>query len=281
MSTYLYLDSSDPNHTKHLLAQNVLLAGQTTNPSLVKSNPYVEERIKRKEYFSTEEIYKLYKQVIQEISSLVSDSVSIEVYADKNTTTEEMVQEGREMNTWIPNAHIKLPANQSGIQAAHILVKEGVRVNMTLCFTQKQAAAVHAATVGAKDNQVLLSPFIGRLDDIGYDGMSLIKNIQTMYNTSGSHVKILAASVRTRDHLYACYNTSVDIITAPFKVLDDWSKDGFPMPNDEYVYSPQLTSIEYKENLIETIDPFMTHSHPLLVKGIERFAADWNSLLKK
>ena len=281
MSTYLYLDSSDPKETKDLLAKNVLLAGQTTNPSLVKSNPCVAQRIEQKEFFSSVELLDLYKEVVKEIAQLVTDSVSIEVYSDLNTTAEEMIKEGREMNTWVSNAHVKLPANQPGIKAAHVLVKEGIRVNMTLCFTQKQAAAVHLATLGAKAEQVLISPFIGRLDDIGYDGMSLVKNIQTMYQVAGSHVRVLAASIRTREHLMACYSSSVDTITAPFSVLDNWAEDNFPMPRDEYIYNPGLTSIEYKENLLDTINPFMEHTHPLLVKGIQRFAADWNSLLKK
>ena len=280
MSSYLYLDSSDPKETKDLLARNVLLAGQTTNPSLVKSNPYVTERLQKKDFFSTTELLDLYKEVVKEIATLVTDSVSIEVYADLHTTAEEMIQEGREMNTWVTNAHVKLPANQAGIQAAHTLVKEGIRVNMTLCFTQKQAAAVHVATEGAEVGQVLLSPFVGRLDDIGYDGMSLIHAIQAMYSGANSHVQVLAASIRTREHLLACYSSSVDIITAPHKVLNEWAADNFPMPGEGYIYNSGLTPIKYIENVLETADPFMEHTHPLLVKGIERFAADWNSLLK-
>ena len=90
---------------------------------------------------------------------------------------EDMLPQGREMFSWIPNAHIKFPTSHEGLKAADQAVQEGLRVNLTLCFSQEQAAAVYAATKGAKKGDVFVSPFIGRLDDRGENGMDLIANI--------------------------------------------------------------------------------------------------------
>ncbi len=98
------------------------------------------------------------------------------------------------MFSWIPNAHVKFPTSREGLEAAGRAVKEGLRVNMTLCFTQEQAAAVYSATAGAKKGDVFISPFIGRLDDRGENGMDLIENIQKMYGTGDGHVEVLTAS---------------------------------------------------------------------------------------
>src|SRR3989344_4842731 len=102
--------------------------------------------------------------------------------------------QGKEMFSWIPNAHVKYPTTKAGLEAAHRSIQEGMRVNMTLVFTQEQAAAVYAATKGAKRGDVFVSPFIGRLDDRGENGMDLIKNIIKMYRGGDGHVLILGAS---------------------------------------------------------------------------------------
>ena len=279
MNTHLYLDSGDPSHTRDLLQHNVLLAGQTTNPSLVAKHPMVQARVQAGELFTTEEINLLYKEIVQDISSLVNDSVSIEVYADFMTSAEEMITQGREMNTWIDNAHIKLPTIHNGIQAAAVLVQEGIRVNMTLCFTQEQAAAVYSATAGAAPGQVLLSPFIGRYDDIGIDGMDCIRNIQKMFAAGDGHVKVLAASIRSQDHLLACYQSNVDIITAPYPILVDWMQNNFPLPETDFSYAPGLQSIPYQE--IDLLAPWESFDleHELVTKGVEAFVADWQGLL--
>src|SRR3989339_217562 len=91
-------------------------------------------------------------------------------FLDGQTTNPSLIAK----NTWIPNAHIKFPITASGLEAAHILTSEGMRVNMTLCFSQQQAAAVYVATRGVKKGDVFLSPFIGRLDDQGENGMNMI-----------------------------------------------------------------------------------------------------------
>ena len=105
-----------------------------------------------------------------------------------------MIQ-GQEMFTWIANAYVKYPCTHEGLRAAEMSVQKGIRVNMTLCFSQEQAAAVYVATKGSKE-PVYVSPFVGRLDDQGEDGMDLVRNIKKMYSRSDGHVHVLAASIR-------------------------------------------------------------------------------------
>ena len=280
MNTHLFLDSGDPAKTRSALERGLLLAGQTTNPSLVVKHPEVVSRMEQQEYFTRNEIQALYKALVQEIATLVDESVSVEVYANHETTTREMLEQAWEMNGWIENAHIKLPTTTAGVRAAEQLVQDGIRVNMTLCFTQAQAAAVAAATVGAVPGQVLLSPFIGRLDDKGQNGMSLIYNIQKMYTEAGiDHVQVLAASLRSREHLLACYAAEVDIITAPYELLLAWAEDGFPLPDESFAYEPGLIEIPYEEHDVQAPWQSFSLEHPLLQAGVERFASDWDAVL--
>ena len=280
MSTHLYLDSGDPAHTRELLDAGVLLAGVTTNPSLVVRHPEVVARVAQEEYFTKNEINALYKQIVQEIAGMVEESVSVEVYANCDTTAREMLEQAWEMNGWIHNAHIKLPATPAGLTVAEQLVAEGIRVNLTLCFTQEQAAAVASATAGAAPGQVLLSPFIGRLDDKGQNGMSLIYNIQRMYKEAGvEQVRLLAASIRNRDHLFACYACGVDIMTVPYKLLLEWSEDNFPMPDEQFSYEPGLIEIPYEEYDVQAPWQSFSLQHPLVTAGVEGFAEDWDAVL--
>ena len=280
MSTYLYLDSGDPQHTHDLLERGVLLAGQTTNPSLVVRHPEVVARVERGEYFTKTEINALYKQIVQEIAALVDQSVSLEVYANCDTSARDMMEQGWEMNGWINNAHIKLPTTPAGLKAGEQLVADGIRVNFTLCFTQEQAAAVASVTAGASPGQVFLSPFVGRLDDRGKNGMELIYNIQRMYQEARvQHVQLLAASIRTREHLLACYASNVDIITAPYELLLAWSEDNFPMPDETFNYDPGLMEIPYEEHDVHAPWQSFSLQHPLVTSGVEAFAEDWDAVL--
>ena len=236
LKTKIFLDSCDPKETKEILIVLGFLDGQTTNPSLVSKNPYAEERFKNGEKFTQEEIFDFYKKVIQEISLLIPDgSISIEVYADENSKADELFNQGKEMYEWVPNSQIKYPIMSAGLEAAERSIKEGMRVNMTLCFDEEQAAAVYPATIGAKKGDVFVSPFIGRLDDIGVNGMSLIKNINEMYKEGDGHVEVLAASVRTMDHFMASLALGVDIITAPKSLLLEWAKAGMPLPGEDFI----------------------------------------------
>ena len=217
LKTKLFLDSGDPEETKEALNLLGFLDGQTTNPSLISKNPIVIKRIESGKKFSREEIYAFYKDVVCEISSLIPQgSVSIEVYADKETEAAVMINQAKKMNTWISNAHIKLPANIEGLKAANALIKEGIRINMTLCFIQAQSAAVYAASVGGQN--VFISPFIGRIDDAGDNGMQYVADTIRLFKKGDGHVQVLAASIRTLGHLLQSLKLKADIITAPLKV---------------------------------------------------------------
>lgn len=280
-ATKIFLDGGDPQETKEILNLLGFLDGQTTNPTLIAKNPEAQARLASGKKFSREQVYDFYSCVVQELSGLVPDgSISVEVYADKSTTSGEMIKEAREMFYWIPNAHIKLPLTASGLGATEQLVKDGVRVNVTLCFSQEQAAAVYAATQGAKPGQVFISPFVGRLDDRGENGMQLIANILRMYESGDGHVQVLTASVRTLEHFLYALTLKSDIITAPAKVLKEWAKAGMNVPGPDFQYSVGgLKPIPYQA--IDLNKPWKQYNifHELTDVGIERFAADWNSLL--
>ncbi len=293
LKSKIFLDGGDPNETREILDLLGFLDGQTTNPTLISKNPEAAERLSEGQKFSKEEIFDFYKGVVSDVSNLIpKGSVSIEVYADANTKAEEMIEQGREFYTWIPNAHIKFPTTKEGLKAAEQAVKDGIRVNMTLCFTQEQAAAVYAATLRFADarsgqasqegfKNVFVSPFIGRLDDRGENGMDVIKNIIEMYESGDGHVAVLTASVRNLDHLMQAIKLESDIITVPFKILKEWGEKGMPMPGKDYIYNArELTPIEYKE--LDLNKPWQEFDiyHELTDKGIEKFSADWNSLLR-
>ncbi len=282
LKTKIFLDSGDPAETKEIFSLLGFLDGQTTNPTLVAKNPYAKERFEKGDKFSKTEIFDFYKQVVTEISSIVGDgSVSIEVYADPTTTADEMFSQGQDMFTWIPNAQIKYPIIEAGLVSAEKSIAAGMRVNMTLCFTQTQAAAVYAATKGANKGDVFVSPFVGRLDDIGQNGMDLIGNVVKMYGLSDGHSEVLSASIRNMDHFMASLARGSDIITAPFSILKQWAEDGMPIPGADFSYSGgDFTSIACQEvDLNKDWREYDIH-HPLTDKGIDRFASDWNALIQ-
>jgi len=282
LTSKIFLDSGDPADTKKMIKMLGFLDGQTTNPSLVAKNPEVADRIKKGEKFTKKEIYAFYKKIIQEISKQIPQgSVSVEVYADFNTTSAQMLKEAKEMFSWVPNAHIKLPIIKEGLITAHELIKMGTRANMTLCFTQEQAEAVSFATNGAKRGDVFVSPFIGRLDDIGQNGISLIGNILKSYKRSkDNHVEVLAASVRTLPHLLSSLSLECDIITVPFSVLSEWAEEGCPIPDSSYIYKTDLESIPFNKLSRSSEDwTKMYLENELTRKGVEKFCADWRALI--
>ncbi len=283
LRTKIFLDGSDPQETREAITLLGFLDGQTTNPTLVSKNPEVKERIERGEKFRTEEVLELYEKIVEEISALIPlGSVSVEVYADNSTTAEEMLKQGREMFSWITNAHIKFPITTEGLIAAEQAIKEDIRVNMTLCFSQEQAAAVYAATRGAKRGRVFVSPFVGRLDSRGENGMDLIRTIIEMYENGDGHVEVLTASVRNIDHFLYAIQLGSDIITLPFQILEEWGSKGMPMPSKDYTYDAHdLKSIPYKKlDILKDWKEFDI-GHELTNKGIERFSLDWNALIAK
>jgi len=282
LKTRIFLDGGDPEETKEIIRLLGFLDGQTTNPTLISKNPRARHRLEKGEKFTREEIIDFYQETVREISKLIPQgSISVEVYADHSTLAEAMLSQGKEMFSWIPNAHIKFPTSREGLKAAEQAVKSGMRVNLTLCFSQEQAAAVYAATRGVKRGDAFVSPFIGRLDDRGENGMDLISHILQMYRKGDGHVMVLTASVRKMDHLLYAIKLGSDIMTAPFNVLKEWAEKGLPMPGDDYVYRPEgLKSIPFKE--IDLTKNWQSYDirHELTDKGMERFSADWNALIK-
>jgi transaldolase len=282
LKTRLLLDSGDPAETREIIQLLGFLDGQTTNPSLIAKHPDAKARFERGEKFTSEEMLGFYKDVVRELSQLMPEgSISIEVYADSSTTANAMYAQGEAMFSWIPNAHIKFPATTAGLEATELSVKDGTRVNVTLVFSQAQAAAVYAATRGARKGDVFLSPFIGRLDDRGENGMDLIVNTKQMYSAGDGHVEILAASVRTMDHFLYSLALGADIITAPAKIYKDWAAQGMQVPGADYVYNAgALKPIPYQELDLNAGWRSFDLKHDLTEKGIEKFSQDWNQLLK-
>lgn len=278
LNTLIFLDGSDLSETAQMQEQLGFVDGQTTNPSnFVKAlkKDTGEEEITLPEA----ELLKKYKARVQEMSAAVPGSVSIEVYADEDTTAEAMIAQGTEMYSWIPNAHIKLPITKAGLTAAKHFVSQGMRVNMTLCFNQEQAAAVYAATKGAKRGDVFISPFIGRVTDKGKNGFDLIKNILKMYEEGDGHVMVLAASIRNGKQLAEAIALGSDITTSYLSAITEWKELGMPV-NDPSVYShPDLEAIPYEEISLEKDWEHYNIQHDMTDDGLARFAHDWNALL--
>ncbi len=282
LKTRIFLDGGNPEETKATIKLLGFLDGQTTNPTLISKNPEAQQRLARGEKFSPEEIYDFYRQVVTTLAGLIPEgSISVEVYADAASRSEAMLQQGKEMYSWIPNAHIKFPTSREGLKAAERAVQTGMRVNMTLTFSAEQAAAIYAATRGAKKGQVFISPFAGRLDDRGENGMDLIDNIIRMYRRGDGHVEVLTASVRTLQHLLYALKLGSDIITVPYEILKTWGESGMPVPGQVYTYDAKgLKPIEYREiDLGGKWQDYDIH-HDLTEKGMERFSADWNALIQ-
>src|SRR5215468_438486 len=260
--------------------------GQTTNPSLIAKNPEIQQRIPSGHSLTSQEEKDEYRKIVQAISPLVGDAgVSIEVFSDLDTTAEEMFAQGKEMFSWVPNAYVKYPCTHEGLRAAQMSVDQAIRVNITLCFSQRQAAAVYAATKRSKE-PVYVSPFLGRLDDHGENGMDLVANIKKMYEAGDGHVLVLAASIRQLDHLLGAFALQAELATAPAKVWEEWAAASFPLPGDDFVYQGhdksgnRLRPIPYES--LDLSKPWETFDirHELTTKGIQQFVADYKSTLK-
>jgi transaldolase len=169
-----------------------MVDGVTTNPSLIlKSGRDILE-------------------VTKEICSIVSGPVSAEVVA---LTFDEMIAEGRKLAAIAPNIAVKVPLTWDGLKTCKVLSGEGFMVNVTLCFSANQAL------IAAKAGATFISPFVGRLDDINLDGLDLIGDIRTIYDNYDFKTQILAASVRTANHVKDCALIGADVVTAPPAVI--------------------------------------------------------------
>jgi len=285
--TKILVDGGDPEETLGIKSLLGFVDGQTTNPSLIAKNPEIQKRLAAGHLLSAQEETDEYKKIVQSISPLVGDAgVSIEVFADLDSRADEMLAQGQEMFTWIPNAYVKYPCTHEGLRAAEMSVQKGIRVNMTLCFSQEQAAAVYAATKGSKE-PVYVSPFVGRLDDRGEDGMDLVRNIKKMYERGDGHVHVLAASIRTIDHLLCSFFLGAELATVPNKVLQEWAAADFPMPDHDFTYKAvdakgkSLKPIAYKDLDLNLPWESFDLAHELTSKGIQKFVADYQSTLRR
>jgi len=279
--TKILVDGGDPQETKRVKELLGFVDGQTTNPSLIAKNPHIRELIAAGHKLSGKEEMDEYKKIVQTISPLVDDAgVSIEVFSDQGTAAQEMFDQGREMFSWISNAYIKYPCTAEGLRAAQMSVRHGIRVNMTLCFSQQQAAAVYAATKGTR-KLTYVSPFIGRLDDIGQNGMDVVKNIKRMFSKSDGHVLVLAASIRSLEHLLYCFMLETELATVPAKILEQWANQKFLMPDEHFQYKASGEPIPYQELDLEQPWETFDIQHDLTRKGVEKFAADYRATLSR
>lgn len=188
----LFLDTANVAEIRQAAGMGVL-SGVTTNPSLVARERGVD-----------------FKTVVQEICAMVDGPVSAEV-----TTLEarDMIAQGRELATWAPNVVVKIPMTEHGLQATKALSREGIKVNVTLCFS------VNQALLAASVNAAYVSPFVGRLDDIGHDGMALVAEMVAVYRQYGIGTEVIAASIRHPRHVVEAAKAGAQIATIPYKVL--------------------------------------------------------------
>lgn len=212
-----FVDTADISEIRDL-AQTGLLDGVTTNPSLVAKSG------------------RDFVEVVREICAVVAGPVSAEVTA---LDTDTMLKEGRKLAKLAPNIAVKVPLTWDGLKACKVLSGEGTMVNVTLCFSANQAL------LAAKAGATFVSPFIGRLDDINLDGMDLIHEIRTIYDNYDFATEILAASIRSVNHVKEAALVGADVATVPPSVLRS-----------------------------------LVH-HPLTDKGLELFLADWKKTGQK
>lgn len=213
----LFIDTANVEEIREAASWGIL-SGVTTNPSLIAKEG------------------RDFKDVVQEITNLVDGSISAEVMSDDS---EGMIDEALELAKIHTNITIKVPMTKEGLKAVSALSKQGIRTNVTLVFSANQALL--AARAGAS----YVSPFVGRMDDIGNDGVALVKEIGEIFSLYGIQTEIIAASIRNPMHVTACAKAGADIATIPFNIL---------------------------KQMVE---------HPLTGAGIERFKKDWANAVRK
>jgi transaldolase len=215
----IFLDTANIDEIRQAAKLGVV-SGVTTNPSLVAKEKRADM-----------------KAVIREISSIVDGPISAEVLS---LEPQAMIREAREVSSWSPNVVVKIPMSASGLEAISVLSKEGIRTNLTLCFSLNQA--ILGAIVGA----TYVSAFVGRLDDAGHDGMQLVAEIVEVFDHYKERLKtqVIVASIRHPLHVVAAAKAGAHIATVPYNVLMQMVK------------------------------------HPLTDIGISRFAEDWQRISK-
>ena len=209
----IFLDTADINELR-LGASLGIVDGVTTNPSLMaKTGRKLEE-------------------VVKEITEIVHGPISVEVLSLDSAS---MVSEGQKYAAMHKNIVVKLPMNEEGIKATKILTSDGIKVNVTLIFSALQAM------IAAKAGATYVSPFIGRVDDVGQDGMILIEDIAKIFKNFHFKTEILAASIRHPVHVLQSAKAGADVATMPYKILKQM------------------------------------YEHPLTKIGLDKFMADWKA----
>ena len=193
-----------------------VVSGVTTNPSLVAKEGTAE-----------------YQAVVKEICQIIPGPVSAEVVAEG---VPGMIEEARKIAKWAPNVVVKIPATTEGLEVTSALAKEQIKVNFTLCFS------LYQALLGALAGAAFVSPFVGRLDDAGHDGMELVEDIVDVFGYYQLETKVIAASIRHTEHCLAAAKAGADIATVPYKVL------------------------------------IQMMQHPLTDVGVARFLSDWRAI---
>jgi transaldolase len=210
----IFLDTADVEEIRQGVAMGVV-DGVTTNPSLAAKAG------------------RNFKDVVMEIVEICPGPVSAETVA---LNADEIVKEGRLLAKWAPNIIVKVPLMTEGLKAVKQLTSEGIKTNVTLIFSSNQAL------LAAKAGATYVSPFLGRLDDIGFDGMELVRESVEIFRNYGISTEVLAASIRHPVHVTQAALAGADVATMPFKILQ------------------------------------MMVKHPLTDKGIESFLADWEKV---
>lgn len=208
----IFLDTANIDELKKGAALGVV-SGVTTNPTLLARAGH-----------------KDYEAAVKKICAIIPGPVSAEVVVEG---AEAMLKQARQIASWAPNVVIKIPSTAEGLEVITALAKENIRVNMTLCFSLNQAI------LGALAGAAYVSPFVGRLDDIGHDGMALVKEMVDVLKAYQFKTEVIAASIRHPRHCVAAARAGAQIATVPYKVLEQMMK------------------------------------HPLTDIGIARFMADW------
>ncbi len=285
ISTNLYIDGGDPKETHdadHLLKTHGHsgIQGQTTNPTLIAKNALKQKGEGAK--LSSDEALSFYRKTVEQIANVTKGPISIQVIGDPKTlTADDMLHQARDRILWIPNGVIKFPCTTEGLKAAEVFCEEGP-VNITLTFSQEQAAAVYAATK-THNYDVYVSPFVGRLDDRGEDGMDVVSNTMQMYKAFGDgHVKVLVASLRTVKHILYSLWLKSDIATIPFKVFKEWVDGGMEQPKEDFLYDvPGLTEIPYREITLDNEWTEYDLHHDLTDSGLAKFWEDWKNIVEE
>ncbi|MEE8619530.1 MAG: fructose-6-phosphate aldolase [Dehalococcoidia bacterium] len=214
----IFLDTANIEHIRHGVKLGVV-TGVTTNPSIVSREGKVD-----------------YRGLVQEICSIVPGPVSTEVLSQD---AQGMVAEAREIAKWAKNIVVKIPASLEGVEATSVLASENIKVNFTLCFTLNQAL------LGTAAGATFVSPFVGRLDDIGEDGMSVVADIVEYLDYYQLPTQVIAASIRHPQHCLVAAKVGAHIATVPYGVV--------------------LQMVR----------------HPLTTIGIERFKDDWKKVMER